>query len=190
MKITDRLAVVVILISFITIVILIINGIKIDTGIEPFVALLTMFIAAIVGVTSGIKGFIDVLKTIISKVEGKRVFISYPYDHTENANEISNILRKSGAKVWMAAEQLKPGEVISIKIENAINEADFFVALITNKRSSYINKELDIAYKKQKRIIPVLLENAEIPEILMDIQYIDLHSDKQKGLDNLIKAIA
>ena len=189
MKYKDKIAVVAMLISFVGISIAIVFWIKIDTGFEPIVALLAVIVTGVVALLSGVKDIIEFIQSLISKVEGKRVFVSYPFEYEEDALQIVNNLRKSGAKVWIASEQLKPGEVISETIEKAIYEAEYFVVLITNKSDSYIHRELEIAYQSKKRIIPVLLEKAEIPTPLRDIQYVDFQIDRQKALENLRKAI-
>jgi hypothetical protein len=49
---------------------------------------------------------------------------------------------------------------------------------------------LKIAQERAKRIIPVILDNTDLPSELKDKKYIDLRENKDEGIKELIRAVS
>ena len=120
----------------------------------------------------------------------RRVFLSYSHDYKNTAREVTDILRQSGAKVWIDEEQIKPGDSISNTIQGAISDSDTFIALITNQPKENLLYELNIAKNNGLKVIPVLLRQIDLPPDLKDLSYIDLSIDKENGFRKLVEATA
>jgi len=117
-----------------------------------------------------------------------RVFLSYAHSDQPAATEIATLLRSKGAHVWFDLDRVKPGESIRDAIEHAMEDADTFVVLLSNEPSRYLTFELGVAQAKGLRVIPVLLNDAEVPLNLQDVQYIDLRHERSHGLEKLVSA--
>ena len=119
-----------------------------------------------------------------------RVFLSYSHDAMPVATELIQALRSSGAKVWIDEEQLRAGERWDVSILKGMSDADVFLALLSHGRSDNLSFELKTANDKHIKIIPVLLENADVPPELRKLNYIDLTKDTAAGISRVLEAVA
>jgi len=126
-----------------------------------------------------------------------KIFISYAQCDFENARQLYDILEKAGLNPWMDTNIL-PGETVSHAVRQAIQESDYFLALLSQKalsQSGRIHKELLLAKEKSEEnpdhkifVIPVRLEDFEIDkEFLHDRQPLDLFQSPEKELEKLLR---
>lgn len=101
----------------------------------------------------------------------KKIFVSYSRDDKEIVQATVSELRSFNFDVWIDTDGIKPGERFSVEISQAIADCNFFILFISHNsmRSDFIQREIDVAHKKEKKIIPILLEDVEIP-IELDLQ--------------------
>ncbi|MEW6606660.1 MAG: SUMF1/EgtB/PvdO family nonheme iron enzyme [bacterium] len=116
---------------------------------------------------------------------------------SEKVTELYKALVKSGCRPWLDKESILPGEKWSDTIKKSIEESDFFLACCSknsiNKRG-YFQKEIKMALEMLEEmpshdiyLIPVKLEDCEVPEPLSELQWVNLY--EEGGFDKLIKAI-
>jgi hypothetical protein len=117
-----------------------------------------------------------------------RVFLSYSHDDAGVADRIAALLRGEGARVWMASEQLKPGQDLLSSIARAISQSSSFVAILTPRSSKWIDKEIVLAQQEGVPIIPVLFDQAQLPPSLAGTAYIDLTLNEDEGYRKLVEA--
>ncbi len=130
------------------------------------------------------------------------VFISYSSGSRQWAEKLDEALRESGISTWLDKENLAPGDDWQKEIRQAIESADNIIMLIdkqSKEDSVARRKSSEILYAlweaKNKRVIPVLLRNAELPKFLqgaepeqMQIQVIkvkDLRRDWPKAVRDI-----
>lgn len=108
------------------------------------------------------------------------VFISYSRDDAEVAHQVTEILERGGHRPWID-NQLVPGQRWKDKIEQAINDCDAFLFLLSPRalNSEYCQWEYSVAVEKQKPVFPVLIKPGELkyPEEMADlknIQFVDM----------------
>lgn len=136
-----------------------------------------------------------------------RVFISYVTEDSILVNNLVNKLKTAGIELWIDKDNLVPGIRWQKDIRNAIENGIYFLACFSQnyslKNKSYMNKELKIAIEQltempQNRIwfIPIKLSPCDIPdfsiggnETLNDIQWVELHTDWNAGVNKLINVI-
>jgi histidyl-tRNA synthetase len=119
----------------------------------------------------------------------RRVFLSYSSDLEQSVKEVAEKLRKSGTKVWMDIDRIKPGESISYSIKQAMDDTDTFVVFLSSKQTPWVIKEIEQAQSKKIRIIPVTTDPQLIPEGIRDLKYIKLTDNKDATVSELVKAI-
>ena len=119
------------------------------------------------------------------------VFISYSHKDSVIANKIKRDLRRNGISVWID-ERIKPGdEAWKKQLAVAIQEQPCFVFLMTENSISsvYCQWELDTAKRWKKVILPVMIEQVDVPLPIKRLQYIDLRDNYGDELARLITAI-
>ncbi len=135
-----------------------------------------------------------------SKARGPRVFIAYAAEDYPTALRIYTELHRRGYCPWLDRRKLLPGQNWIRRIEEAISNADFFVACFSarsvRKRGGFqaeIRYALDCARRvplDDVFIIPVRLDECRVPlRIERETQYIDLFPDFAAGFRKIIEII-
>jgi hypothetical protein len=108
-------------------------------------------------------------------IRRKKVFISYAREDQTNALAIKEFLEKNGVATWFDVEDVVPGAVWREHARAAIEDVDFFIALLSEtsagKRDGYVWEEFELALIKQREfrdnrifIFPVSIGPVIIPE--------------------------
>ncbi len=126
-----------------------------------------------------------------------KIFLSYARLDEEKVEKFYQDLSNAGFKPWMAKKDILPGERWPSSLRKAIRGSDFFlVCLSANSvdKRGWIRKEIKQALDTWEGmldsdiyLIPVRLEDCEVPESLHDFQWVDLF--EEKGWTRLVKAI-
>lgn len=126
----------------------------------------------------------------------KRIFLSYAREDLIRVKKYHKRLLSGGFYPWMDEEDLLPGQLWEYEILRAIQESDYFIALLSSKtqKDGFILKEITHALELKKSIgkekiflIPARIEECEIPYLLKDHQYVDLF--KPYGFNKLVRAL-
>jgi hypothetical protein len=128
-----------------------------------------------------------------------RIFLSHSHSDKEIVRKTAEGLRKAGIDVWLDEAELNLGDSLVAKIERGLDSADYVAFFLSNAslRSRWARQELNVAISRQVSgnrgavILPILLENAEIPSLLKDLMYLDLRDgDVDAGVRKLVSAIS
>jgi hypothetical protein len=125
------------------------------------------------------------------------IFISYSHNDKDFVNKLAAQLVRAKAHVWIDLWELHVGDSLVRRIQEAIEKADALVVVLSTKSvaSPWCSKELDaglVRELEERRVIilPVLLEDCQIPLFLRDKMYADFRKDFQDGLKQVLEAIA
>ncbi len=126
-----------------------------------------------------------------------QIFLSYAREDEEKVENLYQKLSDAGFKPWMDKKDILPGEKWKLSIQKAIQHSDFFLTCLSansvSRRGSLqrgIKAALDIWQEKLEDdiyLIPVRLEDCEVPESLRDFQWVNLF--EEDGWTRLVKAI-
>jgi len=126
------------------------------------------------------------------------VFLSYAHADRTLVRRVGEGLRDQGIDVWIDETQLSVGDSLVTRIERGLDSADF-VAFFLSKaavNSPWARQELNFAISRQVSanrgalVLPVLLEDTEIPALLRDVMYLDMRNgDVEAGVNMLVAAI-
>jgi hypothetical protein len=126
-----------------------------------------------------------------------KIFVSYAREDSAKVEDLYQKLSEAGFKPWMDTEDIIPGEKWPNSVMNALQCSDFFLACLSSHsiyKRGFLQKEikeaLDIWKEKLDEdiyLIPVRLEECEVPEPLNDLQWVDLY--REDGMDRLKEAI-
>jgi hypothetical protein len=128
---------------------------------------------------------------------GRRVFISYASKDRQLATWLAVDLAKEGHAPWLDEWRIKVGESIPVKISRGLDECEYVLVLLSpaSVNSGWVEREWSTKYWSEAedgtvRVIPVLLEDCEVPALLRPKKYVDLRSDYARGLGQLLDALA
>lgn len=105
----------------------------------------------------------------------RSTFISYSRINEAFALELAKELKSAGYLVWLDQLDIPTGARWDDEIEKALSECGIFLAILTPAFIASANAKDEIGYAIDhgKRILPVLLEECEIPLRLTRIQHVD-----------------
>jgi hypothetical protein len=126
-----------------------------------------------------------------------QIFLSYAREDESRVRKLQERLSQFGISSWMDVEDILGGENWSNAIKEAIKRADFFLVCLSvhsvNKRG-WVQKERRDALEilrgmldEDIYLIPVRLEECDIPDNLSQYQAVDLF--RADGFNKLIEAI-
>ena len=126
-----------------------------------------------------------------------QIFLSYAREDEEKVENLYRKLSDAEFKPWMDKKDILPGEIWQSCIQRAIRRSDFFLACLSAKsvnRRGFLQREikdaLDIWQEMLEDdiyLIPVRLEDCEVPESLRDFQWVNLF--EEDGWTRLVTAI-
>jgi hypothetical protein len=125
------------------------------------------------------------------------VFISYSHKDSDFATALAAQLVKRNARVWIDQWELHVGDSILDHIQTAIQGASALLVVLSKSSvtSEWCKKEFSsglLRELEEKRVIvlPVLIEDCEIPLFLRGKLYADFRKDFDQGLQAVLEAIA
>lgn len=125
-----------------------------------------------------------------------RAFLCYSSLDKQIVMKVKTALDKRGIFTWFDEFQVGVGESIRREIEKGIKSSNFLILFMSKSafKSEWVNREFDAAFteeieSKNTTIIPILIEDCEIPITLKSRRYIDLRQDHEKGISALIDSL-
>lgn len=131
------------------------------------------------------------------KIGEARIFLCYASEDKSHIIKIYDKLKAEGLNPWMDEKNLLPGQHWQKKIQETIKASSFmiiFFSKISVSKRSYVQKEFKVARntldeipENQIFVIPVRLDDCQIPTEFRHLHYVDLF--KEGGFDHVIKTI-
>lgn len=120
-----------------------------------------------------------------------KVFLSYSSRDSDFAELAKLKLEASGIEVWLDQGTLRPGEEWRNAIEEGINSSDALIVVLSpnSSTSSYVTFEWAYAFGKEKKIIPVLIQEAEIHPRLQLLQHLNFTDPRRRNWKDLAKEL-
>jgi len=124
------------------------------------------------------------------KVEERplQVFLSYAKEDKRVIRELYNLLTGINVSVWFDEEKLLPGQKWRDEISRAIRSSDAFLPCLSKvavSKVGFINREfkeaMEIADEQPEGkifIIPIRLQETEVPERFREIQWVNYYDKK------------
>lgn len=129
--------------------------------------------------------------------QGKKVFISYSSKDYEVAVRLSVDLSNAGHIPWLDEFNILVGQSIPQEISTGLQGCDFVFVLLSNNsiKSHWVEREWQTKYWNEIetgkiKVVPILLEKCEIPELLKTKKYADFTDNNySRALDNILLAL-
>ena len=127
------------------------------------------------------------------------VFVSYGSADRPFASRLADDLRRRGVKVWIDQTGIGPGERWLKKIEEAVAQSDFLIAVLSRSSvgSRWVRREIRLALtqgieERRAKLIPVAYERCPLPRALSQIQVVDVSTPAayRRGLERVLGCFA
>ncbi len=125
------------------------------------------------------------------------VFISYSHNDNEFVANLAAHLVKHNTRVWVDTWQLRVGDSIIEKIQEALQESSALLVILSKSsvQSNWCKKEINAGLmreleEKKVIVLPVLLEDCDVPLFLKEKMYADFRSNFDNGLSDILEGIA
>ncbi|MDT8414065.1 MAG: toll/interleukin-1 receptor domain-containing protein [Flavobacteriaceae bacterium] len=119
------------------------------------------------------------------------IFFSYSRDDSEFVLQLAKNLRQAGANIWLDQLDISAGSRWDKSIEQVLTRSKTLLVILskTSVTSDNVLDEVSFALEEGKTVVPVLLEDCEIPFRLRRLQYADFTENREKGIQTLIHAL-
>ncbi len=118
-------------------------------------------------------------------------FFSYCREDSEFALKLAADLKDAGAQVWIDQLDIEPGTPWDRAVEDALTNSPRMLVVLSpvSVNSDNVRDEVSFALSRQKRVIPVLYRDCDVPFRLARLQHIDFRPDYAKALGILLRAL-
>jgi hypothetical protein len=122
-----------------------------------------------------------------------KVFLSYSQKDSTVAKEIAQKLRTTKlVRVFLAAENLRPGHQIPSKVLSGIRDSDLLLVLWSRNsdRSHWVIYEIGIAFGARVKVLPlVLTKSVPLPDFIRHTDALWMFPKKTESLKTLMTLI-
>src|SRR5215467_2337073 len=103
------------------------------------------------------------------------VFLSYSRDDEGRVLVVEQALQGQGLRVWRDTHEIPAGESFIKKIEFGLSQSLCVVLFNSQKAlgSTWVQREWNVALTLNMRIIPVRMDDSELPVMLRPVEAID-----------------
>lgn len=126
-----------------------------------------------------------------------KIFLSYAQSDRPKVEQIASALRTAGMSVWLDAWELALGDSITERVERAVQTSDVFLVFLSpaSVGSTWVQGEFNHMLTREMTdraisVVPVLLENCEIPPAFAGRLYIDMRHDWSAGVGEIVRQVA
>jgi hypothetical protein len=125
-----------------------------------------------------------------------RIFVSHSSKDKTFVRRLVDVLSAFSLNVWYDDWEIGVGDSIVDKVFDGLAASDTLVIVLSKSsvESRWVKEELTVAVMRRLseqniRIMPVLVDDCEIPTTLKHIKYADFRTDEQGALSGLLEAI-
>ena len=104
------------------------------------------------------------------------VFISHANQDKEAVVSLCAALQERGVDTWASVKDIKSGDDWDKAIEKALETASHMIVMVSQASvaADYVRTEVEWALDNAKTVIPLLIEQVELPSRWQTLQYVDL----------------
>ncbi len=122
-----------------------------------------------------------------------RVFVSHSSKDNLFARKLVEALKRQNLNVWFDEGELQVGDSIVAGVSQGLKNADYLIAVLSKASigSGWVEAELNATLMEELSgkgvaVLPVLIEDCELPTLLKDRVYADFRHDFNTGLQKLL----
>lgn len=123
------------------------------------------------------------------------VFLSHNAKDKPRVRRLAERLRDAGLRVWFDDWSVKAGEIISLKVDEGLEQSRVLLLCMSPNAlaSGWVALERSTAVHRdpsnaQRRFIPLLLADCDLPDTLRRYKYVDLREESGSAFEELLAA--
>jgi hypothetical protein len=118
------------------------------------------------------------------------IFISYSRKDADFVAKFTQSLREAGATLWLD-KQIRPGGHWDASIELALETCQDVILIMSKNsvESGNVMDEISYALEERKRVIPIKIEECDVPFRLRRIQHIDYYLNEENSMKLLLSTL-
>lgn len=131
-----------------------------------------------------------------SVMNERKAFVSHSHSDKVIAERLAQALHDQGIEAWLDKWEIRPGDSLVQKVfEEGLKECSAFLVLLSRHSvvSNWVKHELDVAMLRRLqgtvRVVPVVVEDCEIPHALRPLLWVDLAKDFDAGARRIADVI-
>lgn len=130
-------------------------------------------------------------KAITIMSEDEHVFLSYTRKDTAKVQHIRQSLENAGHMVWQDMSAIKGAEEWVHSIADGIKRSYAVVSVVSKASADnrWVRLEYLEAQRRNKRIVPIRIDDCETPLHMLDIHVIDGSSNLNNGINEIIAVL-
>lgn len=128
--------------------------------------------------------------------EQRIAFLSHSSADKPFIRQLAADLTANGIGVWLDEQRIRVGDSIPEKIAQGLAESDYFLIGMSEKsnESPWVQKELNNALmaemqRRKVHILPLKLDDSEMPRIIAEKKYADFSKSYKAGLEDLLTVL-
>jgi hypothetical protein len=131
------------------------------------------------------------LSYIFRKKVLSKVFIAHNYNDTGKANQIKSYLVEHLVEVYSSDESTEIGNSIIENSKNRIKKSNLVIVIVSKDyhKSKSLKKIIDNCKSQHKRILPVIVDDSELPNSLSNYKYVDITNNFDLASKDLLSKI-
>ncbi len=131
------------------------------------------------------------LRKALEYSQGGHVFLSYTRADIEIALQIRRALEEAGHIVWQDLTAIKGGDEWIKSIESGVERCYALVTVVSeiSQKSEWVQIEYLHAKRRGKPIIPIKVDESEIPTVMLAMNVVHGHPDLQSGIAQLLASL-
>jgi TIR domain len=125
------------------------------------------------------------------------IFISYSHQDREFVDRLALQLVQNRINVWVDRWELNVGDSLLSRIQDAITGASALLVVLSRASvsSAWVEKEINSGLVRELEehrviVLPVLIEDCQIPVFLREKVYADFRSNFDAGLKRILESVA
>ena len=125
------------------------------------------------------------------------IFISYSHKDAQFADKLAHQLVEHDVRVWLDRWELRVGDSLISRIQQAITGASALLVILSQSSitSPWCEKEINsglLRELEERRVVvlPILIEDCQIPIFLRDKVFADFRSDFDAGIQTILESVA
>jgi len=122
-----------------------------------------------------------------------RIFISHSSKDQQFARQLASDLNELGHQPWLDEWEIKVGECIVSKIQKGLEDCEYVVVVLSENSvtSGWVDREWKEKYWDEVKtgrimVLPVLIDNCELPSLLKTKKYADFRKSASIGMVQLM----
>jgi hypothetical protein len=124
-------------------------------------------------------------------MDAENIFFSYSRVDSDFTIQLANKLVEAELNIWLDKFNIEAGEKWDNEIQKALESSNTLLVILSKSsiKSENVMDEVSYAIGKGKKVIPVLIEECEIPFRIRRLQYANFTRTYEEGLKTLTDAL-